>query len=112
KDRMPVMRKLAEVDFVNPMWGEDLRTFEKARFQQMEAEADQAATRHDVVALAQLQQEIAQTGWLAEPPAVLTCKLEQRLEQGQLVQARDRLRQLAPALNGAYSALDVAEGMQ
>ncbi len=39
KSRIAVMRKLAAQDTTNPIWNDDLRTFEKARFREVQAEA-------------------------------------------------------------------------
>ena len=54
KSRIAVMRKLAAQDTNNPIWTDDLRTFEKARFRQVQSEAAEAAQNRNVVTISQL----------------------------------------------------------
>ena len=60
KSRIAVMRKLAAQDANNPIWTDDLRTFEKARFREVQVEAAQAVQSRNVTALGQLLAEIEQ----------------------------------------------------
>jgi hypothetical protein len=48
--RIEVMRKLAAQDANNPIWQEDLRTFEKARFRGIQSDAEDAVRRGDAYA--------------------------------------------------------------
>ncbi len=71
KARIGVMRKLAAQDPNNPVWTEDLRIFEKTRFQQIQLEAADAAKRHDVGTVGHLLGELEAPNWQEPPPQVL-----------------------------------------
>ena len=57
------MRKLAALDPTNPIWGEDLRTIEKARFRQIQVEAAEAVRLHDGPHIKRLLAEVQESPW-------------------------------------------------
>ncbi len=68
RTRIGVMRKLAALDPTNPIWGEDLRAIEKARFRQIQVEAAEAVRLHDGPHIKRLLAEVQESPWI-EPPA-------------------------------------------
>jgi hypothetical protein len=110
RSRIAVMRKLAAQDANNPIWVDDLRTFEKARFRQVQSEAAQAAQSHDLGALSQLLAEIEQQSWVEPPPKALIQGLRIADAQFRGQQTRAHLTDLEARLDGAFAARDPIRG--
>jgi hypothetical protein len=110
RSRIGVMRKLAAQDSTNPIWNEDLRTFEKARFRQVQTEATEAAQSRNVGTISQLLAEIEQQSWVEPPPKALLQALRKAdaLFRGQ--QMRSLLNDLDTRLNDAFAARDPIRG--
>ncbi len=104
------MRKLAAQDPLNAIWTDDLRTFEKARFRQMQAEAAQAAQSRDWPALSQLAAEIDQQNWVEPPPKALVHGLRKADAQLRGEQTRAALADLEIRLNHAFAERDTIRG--
>ena len=68
RTRIGIMRKLAAQDPTNPIWGEDLRTMEKARFKQIQVEATEAVRLQDGPHVKRLLAEIQESAWI-DPPS-------------------------------------------
>ena len=82
--RIATLRRLAELDGNNPVWAEDLHTFEQERLKQLQQEAAAAIAADDSVALSELCQELHNTGWQELPPESLVQWVEKachRLER-------------------------------
>jgi hypothetical protein len=107
--RLAVMREISQKDPGTPVWGEDIRTFEKARLQQIQAQANQATARKDDTALVALLEEIQKTPWLAPPPPPLVQILEKAAKQSNEQRARTALSKLEGQLSEAVVAADVAK---
>jgi hypothetical protein len=110
RSRISVMRKLAAQDTLNPIWNDDLRTFEKARFREMQAEAATAAQSRNVPALCQLLAEIDQQTWVEAPPKTLVQALRKADTQLRGEQTRAALAEVNARLNAAYAASDPIRG--
>ena len=104
------MRKLAAQDANNPIWTDDLRTFEKARFREVQSEAAQAVQSHDLAALSQLLAEIEQQSWVEPPPKALVQGLRKADAQFRGQQTRAHLTDLEARLNDAFAARDPIRG--
>ena len=65
--RLAIMRKIRELDADNPIWEDDIRTFERARHDELRADVEAAVGRADVGALATLEREIRSDDWLEAP---------------------------------------------
>ncbi len=112
KQRIGVLRKLAELDPANPVWTEDLLIFEKERLRQIQDELGQAARNDDLDAVQGILQELTYAGWMENPPLALQ-KLAESTQQS-LVEKRARreLETLEPQLNAAYCSFDLAQARQ
>jgi len=110
RSRITVMRKLATQDPNNPIWTDDLRIFEKARFRQIQSEAAQAAQSHDMAALSQLLAEIEQQSWVESPPKALIQGLRKADAQFRGQQTKAHLTDLEARLSDAFAARDPIRG--
>ena len=110
KSRIAVMRKLAAQDANNPIWTDDLRTFEKARFRQVQSEAALAAQSRNVATISQLLAEIEQQTWVEPPPKALVQGLRKADAQFRGQQTRALLNDLDARLNDAFAARDPIRG--
>ena len=108
--RIGVIRQLAAQDANNVVWGEDLRSFEKLRFRQIQVEAAEAVRLHDPAHLARLLAEVQQQTWAEPPPRALVQGLTRAdaLLRGQ--QTRAALADLEARLNDAFAARDPIRG--
>jgi hypothetical protein len=104
------MRKLAAQDSMNPIWNDDLRTFEKARFRQVQTEATEAAQSRNVAGISQLLAEIEQQTWVEPPPKGLVQALRKADAQFRGQQMRSLLNDLDGRLNDAFAARDPIRG--
>ena len=110
KSRIAVMRKLAAQDANNPIWTDDLRTFEKARFREVQSEAAEAVQSRNLTTLSQLLAEIEQQTWVEPPPKALVQGLRKADAQFRGQQTRAILTDLDARLNDAFAARDPIRG--
>jgi len=103
--RLNVLRELRIAD-PETTWEEDVRVFEKARFQEMADEIRTAQRQGGLAQLKQLQDDLADGDWLETPPAKLIHTI--RTGAGDLTRkgAHRQLEELAPQLEAAFSELD------
>ena len=110
--RISTLRTLADADGNNPVWREDLQTFEKERQKQLQQDVANAAQAEDLSSLRSLEQELRNDRWLELPPPALvnwTSEARRKLEDKH---ARADLANIALQLNEAYTAFDVEAGRQ
>jgi hypothetical protein len=110
RSRIGVMRKLAAQDTNNTIWTDDLRTFEKARFRQIQSEAGLAAQSRNVATINQLLAEIEQQTWVEPPPKALVQGLRKADSQFRGQQTRALLTDIDARLNDAFAARDPIRG--
>jgi len=108
--RIQVLRRLAEVDPNNPVWQEDLQTFQAERCRQIQEEALAAAGAGDTAALAALEAELRGDGWLESPPPALVKWLVATRGKFAQAQARKELECIELELSQAFSGLDPEQG--
>ncbi len=106
RSRLSVLRELVTADPETPSWEEDVRDFEKARFQEIAEEARVAQRSGDLGRLKQLHEEISGTAWLETPPASLMKIV--KTSAGELTRktAQRQLEELAVELEAAFGELD------
>lgn len=109
-DRIRVMRKLATLDPNNPIWPEDLQTFERARFAQLDREVAQAEKAGDADAVARLLAELEGQAWLEAPPDSLTAPLRRLNAKLQGKRKLEKLADYERRLGDAFAARDAARG--
>jgi len=105
-DRIAVLRKLAAQDSTNPIWSDDQRTFEKVRFRQIQAEATDAARRHDVAWVGRLLAELDHSLWVEPPPPSLVQGLRKADSQLRGRQTRASLAEVEGELSDAFASKD------
>ncbi|MHB1560290.1 MAG: hypothetical protein ACYC61_22795 [Isosphaeraceae bacterium] len=108
--RIDVMRQFVALDPNNLIWGDDLRTFEIARFRQIQAEGIEAARLNDPAHIIRLLAEVQQQKWVEAPPRALLqalTKVDAHL-RGQ--QNRAVLADLEGRLSDAFAARDPIRG--
>ena len=98
------MRKLSAQDPNNPIWSDDLRMFEKARFREVQSAAAGAVQSRDLATLSQLLGEIKQQAWVEPPPKALVQGLRKADLQFRGQQTRAILTDLDSRLNDAFAA--------
>ncbi len=109
RDRLGVLRQLADQDPATPHWEDDLLLMERARHDEMDAESRAAVATGNASALQELAEEARNSPWRAEFPAALLKLIKSRSSQATRRLASGRLEGLAGELHAAFSALDVAE---
>jgi hypothetical protein len=108
--RIGVIRKLAAQDPNNLIWGDDLRSFEKARFKQIPLETAEALRLNDPTHVGRLLAEVQDQSWIEPPPNALAqglTKADARL-RGQ--QTRAALAELEAQLSDAFTSRDPIRG--
>jgi hypothetical protein len=108
RDRLGVLRKLADLDSATPYWEDDILDMEKARQDEMDAESRTASAAGNVAVLQALASEAQNPTWRSEFPAGLLKSLKSRGSQTSKRKASGRLEELCGELHAAFSALDVA----
>jgi hypothetical protein len=104
--RIGVLRKLAAQDPNNLIWIDDLRTFEKARFREIQTDATEALRTRDASRVGKLLAELREQTWAEQPSNALLqglIKADAHL-RGQQMQAA--LADTANRLNDAFAARD------
>ncbi|APW60108.1 hypothetical protein [Paludisphaera borealis] len=108
--RIGVIRKLTAQDANNPIWQDDLRIFEKARFREIQVEAAEAARRHDAGSVGRLLAELEDQTWSEPPPVVLVQAIRKSDAHFRGQQNRAILADIEVSLNDAFSAHDPIRG--
>jgi len=105
--RIPILRRLTQVDSENFVWGEDLEAAERARHKEIANEARRAASQGDKAGLRRLMQECEQV-WLVSPPAEIKELVSSCLAQELHRRAAESLPQLRESLSRALDHGDRA----
>ena len=99
KLRLEVLRKLADADPENPVWVQDVCTFETERVKELQKEVPQAIFKADRRALAALSAELEKSNWRIRPNALI-----QQIAAARSHEARERglaeLQSTAEQLHG------------
>lgn len=112
RERLAVLREIAKLDATNPIWDEDVRTYERARFKQVQAEATDAVRRSDVEAIEALAEELTGETWSLRPHGSLVQAVRQAAESERCRAAKRALPAVEAELNDAFSALDLGRARQ
>jgi hypothetical protein len=106
--RLDVMRQIRKVDPNNPIWEEDITTFERARIAQLGAEVRDAVRDDRGDSLERLLSEIRTSSWQVSPPLELIKLVEQSAQEKEDRAIRRRLETLIGDLQVAVAAFDVS----
>lgn len=112
RDRLEVLRAIAQQDPDNQCWDEGLRILDVARFKEMRAEAKLAFRAHDCAALERLEAEIESKELRAPVPADLKDGLGKALNSVRLDAARKKLMPLLAQLEAARVAENYEQGSE
>lgn len=112
KGRLSLMRRIAELDPANTVWPDDIRQFEKVRFQQFQNELTGLTHTQDYKGLAAIATELQTTAWLSSPPAALVNRVESTKNRFRKSWSSGMLRTLEGELNDAINAFDVERARQ
>ncbi len=101
--RIQILRRLAELDLDNPIWLEDLETFEKERQRQIRTEVETATRSGDAATLASLNAELSSPDWRNPPPEELVKAVAETQTRVHYWSVQSQLEQLAKELAVAES---------
>lgn len=110
-DRITVLRSIAKRDADNDLWRKDLRSYEKARFGEIEKELRNAFAKKDFSKIDDLRNELNDDQWLLKIPDPLRKTTE---DNYRLLVSADSLRKLeglAEKIYASFSAFDVKTTM-
>lgn len=110
--RLKVLRQIARQDAGNPIWLDDVRSWERVRHSQLPHELEGAVAQNDVPAIATLVQEVRSRDWLVPPPEALAKRIAEAHQQLCAKQARRELEGLEKQLTDAYANCDVQRARQ
>ena len=110
RERLEVLRALAEVGPVSPQQQQDTESFEEARLREIASEAKQAYQSEDQAHLSRLIRELSESNWRVPVPAELPSSAARLGRQLQVRRAVEKLKVLLPELHDAYVALSYEEG--
>lgn len=109
-ERIEALRRLAAHDPNNPIWLEDLRTFEAARLVQVERESAEAEKTGDAEAITRLLSELEDQTWAEPPPERLLAPLRALNARLQKKWRRAKLAEIEGRLSDAFAADDPIRG--
>src|SRR5207248_3140886 len=96
-------------DAGNPVWADDIATFEKTRVQQIKAELDQALAENDTDQIFQLWDELQQAPWLIGDASRLAGRLADEVSRREHLKRRSAMEKVARQLAEAYAVFDEAK---
>jgi hypothetical protein len=112
RGRLSIMRRIAELDPASTVWGDDIRSFEKQRFQQIQSDLAGLARREDYEQLAAIATEMQSTVWLSAPPGTLVKQVESTKNRFRKAWASNALRNLEAELSDAINVFDIPRARQ
>ncbi len=110
--RIKTIRRLAKLDSDNPVWQDDQRSYERARLQQIPAEADSAFRERNVESLQALFTELRDSQWLECVPPTFLAGVQHAEQKLCRADARQHMERLEPQLNQAFAEYDEEQGME
>jgi hypothetical protein len=110
RDRIGTLRQLARLDANNPVWQDDLRTYEQARQQEIHRATELEYQQGNLAALTELTHDVQSSDWLDPLPAALVQQVRETHARLMGEQAHAELERLEPQLNDAFSQFDVTRG--
>jgi hypothetical protein len=109
RDRLAVLREFARRDPTNPIWSEDVKTYEAVRFKEMQGEAAEAARRSDAVAAEVIERELDGVMWSSPPPTELVRAVRRAAALARHETARRGLPEAEERVLVAFTSQDPAQ---
>lgn len=111
--RLKVLRHIAEVDSLNPVWLDDIQAWETVRVTQLAADFHRIASNPALEKeLFSLKDELAFPKWIVKPPADLAEKVNKLCLQRVSGKQFADLKSLADSLHNAFAAGDESTAMK
>ncbi|MEM6472022.1 MAG: hypothetical protein AAF802_20850 [Planctomycetota bacterium] len=110
--RLRTLRQIARVDGNNPVWMDDLESWEKVRLSQIEGELKQALAEEDARRLQQLHQELTATSWRIQPSRHLIEQTSFAAETHRRQRQEAELAELTPGIAQSFAARDEAKSRE
>jgi hypothetical protein len=110
--RLETMRKIAWLDSNNPIWGEDIRRFEKVRQEELGQAIPIAYANRNAAALQAILREVESSEWLAAPPQSLVTLARTSALQVRQEEIRKKLQDLLGSLHKARVTHDTMLGQK
>ncbi|MBI2481842.1 MAG: hypothetical protein HYV60_25310 [Planctomycetia bacterium] len=107
KNRVAILRAIATKDSTNPVWREDLTSYERNRLQQVDRELRQFQQESNIRALDELRRELADPSWLVPPSPKIVKQVMTTYEQLRIEAARSRLDSIEQEIVSAFSDFNV-----
>ncbi|MGB7328996.1 MAG: hypothetical protein WBD31_29215 [Rubripirellula sp.] len=104
--RLRVLRRIAHLDAMNPVWEEDLEAWEQARLKQVPAELDAAIREGNLNEVGLIRDELTQNSWRVEPSKQLVDRATGAAGQFSLDAQVQQLTALAPKMHDAFAQFD------
>ena len=101
--RLKVLRRIAEVDEMNPIWLEDIENYEAARRKTLADEVEAAIKSSNFSAIERLYAELTKANWTTPPPTQLVNSLRQAISQRKIDDQLVGLKHTAEQLHAAFS---------
>lgn len=105
--RLKTLRQIARQDAGNPIWLDDVRSWEQVRHTQLPRELEGAVAAEDLPTMTQLVQEVRSREWTTPPPEAVTKRIVDAHKTLSVKQARRQLDGLEKELTAAYADYDV-----
>ena len=102
KLRLETLRSLADADPENPIWDQDVRTFEEERVKELQREVPQAIAGGDTTALNALAAELENSAWRIDRPEMLISQIAAARSNAARQQGLGELRRTADNLNAMH----------
>jgi hypothetical protein len=106
--RLKVLRRIAEVDQMNPIWLEDIENYEAARRKTLADEVGAAIKSKDLAAIEKLHTELTTSNWVTSPPRELIDSLQHAITKNQVKHQLAELKKTAEQLHAAFSEFNEA----
>ena len=110
KLRVETLRGLADADPENPIWDQDLRTFEEERVKELQREVPQAIAKGDAAQLSDLADELERSAWRIDRPEALIQQIAVARSNAVRQQGLNELRRAAQTLHDMHAAFNVEGG--
>src|SRR5580704_8298101 len=102
--RIPILRRITEIDNKNPVWDQDIRDYERARLLQIPQELTASLQERSVSRILQLNEELRSPAWRERPSKAILAQAAEAQRRLSAENARGALEQVVQDLIKAFSA--------
>jgi hypothetical protein len=107
--RLGLLRLISRRDPDNPLWKEDIVSYEETRLRQVNAELQQLAAQRNLRGAAAIAAELQSADWQTLPPKGLIERAVTTHLRLLADDSRIKLRKLVPLIDAAFSSFDVRQ---